>query len=198
MMLIERIVTRSLGAAAIIALAVLPARAGEHGSPKRRVYTSPDRQMRAVVLGVAPRPGAPRIESKVEIDRADHTPANTVDYSSPDGSHGYRVIKAHWTPDSQFFVYSMASSGGHQPWHSPIYFYSRKINKTQGIEQTLGKPVLDADFTLEAPATVTITTWVKPPLDSDTEIMEDVKLDELAFTPANQPLQPRTLATPAP
>jgi hypothetical protein len=182
----------------MIAFAALPAVAQQQALRKRRVYLSPDRQMRAVVIAVAPRPGGHRTESRIEIHKADRTLANTVDYSSADGTHGFAVIKAHWTPDSQFFVYSMASSGGHQPWHSPTYFYSRKINKTQGIEQTLGKPVLSPDFALEAPATVTITTWLKPPLRSDTEITEDVRLDELAFKPASQPVQPRTLATPAP
>jgi hypothetical protein len=146
------------------------------------VYISPDRQMKATVIAVASRTGVHCDESRVEIHRADRSLANTVDYSSTDGEHGYTVIKAHWTPDSQFFVYGMASSGGHQPWHTPTYFYSRKTNKTQGIEHTLGKPVLSPDFTLAPPATVTITTWMKPPLDTDAKITEDVKLHELVFT----------------
>ena len=197
-MLSWKLVAPALGAMALIAFAAVPAIAQSPASSKRRVYISPDRQLKAIVIAVAARPGGHRGESRVEINQADRAGANTVDYSSADGSHGYRVIKAQWTPDSQFFVYSMASSGGHQPWRSPTYFYSRKINKTQGIEQTIGKPVLSPDFTLAAPATVSITTWLKPPLNTDTEITEDVKLDELAFKPASQPVQPRTLATPAP
>ena len=40
--------------------------------------------------------------------------------------HGYGVTKAVWTPDSHFFVYSLESSGGHEAWHSPVWFYFRK------------------------------------------------------------------------
>jgi hypothetical protein len=170
----------------------------QHLVPKRRHYFSPDRQMRAVIVADDPQPHRRAAESRVLIYRSNGTIASAVDYSSPDGAHGFGVVKAAWTPDSQFFVYSMTSSGGHQPWKSPTYFYSRKNNKTQGIEQTLGKPVLSPDFTLSAPATVTIATWRKPPLDTDAEIAEDLRLGDVAYNPAAQPIQPRTLATPAP
>lgn len=89
--------------------------------------------MKAVIVADDPRPGDRSGESRVQIHKADGRPVNTIDYSSADGPHGYGVVKAHWTPDSQISVYSMAFSGGHQPWHSPTYSYGRKINKTRGI-----------------------------------------------------------------
>ena len=196
--LVMTVIMLTVGA---ITIAVRPAgAAGKHHYvvPRRRHYFSPDRELRAVVVGDDPQPHRRTAESRVEILRADGTLASSVDYSSPDGAHGFGVVKAAWTPDSEFFVYSMASSGGHQPWKSPTYFYSRRINKTQGIEQTLGKPVLSPDFTLSAPATVTIATWHKPPLNTNAEIAEDLRLGDLAYSPAAQPLQPRTQTTPKP
>lgn len=42
------------------------------------------------------------------------------DETSGDGSHGYGVVHAEWTADSQFFVVGTVASGGHQPWARPI------------------------------------------------------------------------------
>jgi hypothetical protein len=125
-------------------------------------YVSPDHQMKAVVSPVAPK-HKKSVESRVDIYDADGKLVSTVDYSSPDGEHGMGVVRAAWTPDSQFFVYSMASSGGHQPWKSPTWFFIRSSGKTQGLEQSLGKPVLSPNFSLKAPNTVIIETSKKSP-----------------------------------
>ena len=184
----------------LMVFAAMPGHAAEkrHAIPSRRHFFSPDREMRAVIVADDPQPHRRSAESRVLIYRGDGHLANVVDYSSPDGNHGFGVVKAAWTPDSQFFVYSMTSSGGHQSWKSPTYFYSRKTNKTQGIEETLGKPVLSPNFTVSAPSTVTVATWRKPPLNTAREITEDLRLANVSFNPAAQPVQPRTLATPVP
>lgn len=64
-------------------------------------------------------------ESRVEFYGKDKQMLCTLDYSSADGEHGYGVEKAGWTPDGNYFVASLASSGGHQSWHSPTIAYSR-------------------------------------------------------------------------
>jgi hypothetical protein len=158
-------------------------------------YVSPDHQMKAVVSPVAPK-HKKSVESRVDIYDADGKLVSTVDYSSPDGEHGMGVVRAAWTPDSQFFVYSMASSGGHQPWKSPTWFFIRSSGKTQGLEQSLGKPVLSPNFSLKAPNTVIIETSKKSPMNEAPEITEDVKLAGLPFKTDAQPLQPRTQSHP--
>jgi hypothetical protein len=158
-------------------------------------YISPDHQMKAVISPAATK-HKKSAESRVDIYDADGKLVSTVDYSSPDGEHGMGVVRAAWTPDSQFFVYSMASSGGHQPWKSPTWFFIRSSGKTQGLEQSLGKPVLSPNFSLKAPNTVTIETSKKSPMNEAPEITEDVKLAGLLFNADAQPLQPRTQSHP--
>ncbi|MBA0084059.1 MAG: peptidase dimerization domain-containing protein, partial [Acidobacteria bacterium Pan2503] len=63
------------------------------------------------------------------------------DYSSPRGANGYYVVNAKWSPDSQFFVYSMSSSGGHSPWSFPMMVYGRQKNRIAGFSDMInGEP----------------------------------------------------------
>ena len=57
---------------------------------------------------------------------------------SPDGAlpaiiidNGYGIEKSEWTPDSRYFVYDMESTGGHQPYYAPTFFYSRQSNRVR-------------------------------------------------------------------
>jgi hypothetical protein len=77
-------------------------------------------------------------ESKVEIRKINGKLLLRKDFNSPDGEHGYEVVNAAWTPDSQFFVFALTSSGGHQPWRFPTYFYCRKHGKLRSLEDYLG------------------------------------------------------------
>jgi hypothetical protein len=45
-----------------------------------------------------------------------------LDCSSEDSEHGFGIVKAAWTPDNKYFVFSLTSSGGHQSWHFPKHF----------------------------------------------------------------------------
>src|SRR5262249_167505 len=49
----------------------------------------------------------------------------------------YYVVNAKWSPDSQFFVYSMASSGGHSPWSFPMMVYSREKKRIAGLSDMI-------------------------------------------------------------
>jgi hypothetical protein len=60
------------------------------------------------------------------------------------------VQKNEWTPDSQFFVFSTASSGGHSPWHWQTYLYDRKNNLFKELDDYTG-PIITRDFTIGAP-----------------------------------------------
>lgn len=114
-------------------------------------YDSPDGTLRAVVV-VTRRGG----ESEVEL-REGADILLTRAYSSLDGQHGFVVQRAEWTPDSRFFVFSLASSGGHQPWHYPTYFYSRGTNRIETLERYTG-PVAGPEFRLSAPDTISVMT----------------------------------------
>ena len=73
-------------------------------------------------------------------------------FASADGEHGLVIVRAAWSPDSGFFVFSGASSGGHQPWHSPIFVYSREANTFYELDKCLsGIAVVDPDFDISSP-----------------------------------------------
>jgi len=61
-----------------------------------------------------------------------------LDCSSEDGEHGFGIVKASWTSDEQFFVFSLTSSGGHQSWHAPTLFYSRKAGTIYYLDDYVG------------------------------------------------------------
>ena len=122
---------------------------------------SPDRALRAVIIPVDREKGFEANESRVEIRKSDGKLLCSKDYSSNDGEHGYGVQEGKWTPDSQFFVYDTASSGGHQPYHAPTFFYSRKENRIRDIEELTNRAVLSNDpppFKIVTPQSVAVVS----------------------------------------
>src|SRR5664279_2912042 len=96
----------------LICLTLIPSTAQQQSSPPHpKEYISPDG---AVVVTVE---STKTHESRLEFRGNSGKLLARVDYSSQDGEHGQSVAKASWTPDSQFFVYSLGNTGGHQPWH---------------------------------------------------------------------------------
>ncbi|MGE5894875.1 MAG: hypothetical protein ACM34I_12530 [bacterium] len=84
-------------------------------------------------------------ENVIKIVRTDGSILAQKDFRSADKEHGYIIDKIGWTNDSNFIVFSTYSSGGHQPWTSPTFFFARSDNKIRSIDDILG-PVLDSDF----------------------------------------------------
>jgi hypothetical protein len=121
-------------------------------SAEQEKYVSPDGRYQAFVIAL---PGAPygNSESKIVIKTKKGRILRSKGYGSEDGEHGYGVVKAAWTPNSTFFVYSMASSGGHQPWRSSIYYISVRDSKIRSLDDYIGA-VADPDFELSAPDTI--------------------------------------------
>jgi hypothetical protein len=116
---------------------------------KAETFVSPDDSLRAEIQSVRKKPGG-AAESKIEILSKDGKRIWIVKYTSSDGEHGFGVVKAAWTPDSQYFVYSLASSGGHEPGRSPIFFYDRKVERVRSFDEEVGV-VLNPDFSLSTP-----------------------------------------------
>jgi hypothetical protein len=146
------------------------------------IYASPDGALRALVFPVdISLYATPDMESRVVIRTAKGDTLTSKDYSSPRGTNGYYVLDAKWSPDSQFFVYSMASSGGHSPWSFPMMVYSRQKNRIAGFSDMIeGKPTLSADFRFAGPHTLVASTW-KQPGSLDDKIPVTVDLED-AFT----------------
>jgi len=123
-------------------------------SPTRAQYDSPDKGLVALVVTVGK-----SSESRVEVRSETGRLLAARDYSSRDGEHGFGVVKAVWTPDSKFFVYSLANSGGHQPWHFPVEFYARVQNEILSLDDALRDAVMSPQFSIAAPDRVTAEFW---------------------------------------
>jgi hypothetical protein len=126
-----------------------------------RIFVSPDQALRATVLPVdVSLYASPDMESRVVIRSRAGDTLVSQDYSSPRGTNGYYVDHAKWSPDSQFFVYSMMSSGGHSPWSFPIMVYSRKQKRIAKFSDMIaGAPTLSGNFSFSGPHTLDATTW---------------------------------------
>lgn len=131
---------------------------------KPEIFPSPDGTLRAVVLPVdISLDATPDMESRVAIRGSKGETLASKDYSSPRGFNGYYVVNAKWSPDSKFFVYSMASSGGHSPWQFPMAVYSRDKNAFAGVSDMIGgNPTVSADFKFTGPHTLIASTWKQP------------------------------------
>ena len=111
-------------------------------SSKPHEFKSPDGRVIAVVRSMQVPDAMP--ESRVELRTEEGRVLAKRDYTSEDGEHGYGVTKATWTPDSQFFVYSLESSGGHSAWHAPVQFFSREHDKVVGLDDAVAAPTMDS------------------------------------------------------
>jgi hypothetical protein len=127
----------------------------------QQIHPSPDKALRAVVLPAdVSLYATPDMESRVVIRTGKGDTLTSKDYSSPRGTNGYYVHTAKWSPDSQFLIFSMVSSGGHSPWSYPTMVYSRQQNRIASFSDMIdGRPTLSGDFSFSAPHTVVTTTW---------------------------------------
>jgi len=135
-------------------------------SASAREYPSPDDTLIAVVNPITNHQSG---ESQIQIRRRSGQILYEKSYGSPDGQHGEIVDEAKWTPNSQFFVFSMYSSGGHQPWYSPIASYSRELNSISLIDSD-GLVTTDLHFRVFSPSSIEVfghsnsvadDTWIR-------------------------------------
>ena len=101
-----------------------------------------------------------------------------LSFTSADHEHGSCVDTAAWTSDAQFFVFSLESAGGHQPWHTPIMFFARKTHRVVPLEKFLPDPVTEPNFLLSPPDVVDFTT-TKLPLDETPPQRRSIHLGDL-------------------
>ena len=79
-------------------------------------------------------------ESILEFHTAGGQKLCSLDFRSEDGDHGFNVVKADWTTNGRFFVWSMQSSGGHQAWHFPTWFYDAKTTRIHVLDEYAQSP----------------------------------------------------------
>ena len=122
----------------------------------------------------------PLNESQVDILDAHGHVLASKSFKSADGEHGRSVAKSSWTPNSRFFVFSTASSGGHSPWHWQTYFYSAKSNSFKELDDTTG-PIIKENFQITAPDVVHVRVQGTPsdPMDIETGTAKTVHLSSL-------------------
>jgi hypothetical protein len=126
-------------------------------------YASPDKKLHATVLPVEISLNAtPDMESRVVIRSVDGDTLNSMSHASPRGMNGYYVDTAQWSPDSQFFVYTLVSSGGHSPWSHPTMVYSVQHNRFAHLSDMIeGLPLLSEKFQFSGQHELTASTWRK-------------------------------------
>lgn len=136
-----------------------PEKIAEEETAKLKTYQSPDSLLYAQIIPAKQTLIGNAYENRVEIRTKEDRLLQTEDYTSEDGDHGLIVDRAEWTPDSQFFIYDAYSSGGHQPWFLPVYFYSGANNKIYYFSDVSGFTVAGSGFTVVAPDIVTFTVY---------------------------------------
>jgi hypothetical protein len=143
-----------------------------------QIFDSPDGKTHALVFpDDVSLYATPDMESRVVIRSSAGDTLSSQDYSSPRGTNGYYVFVAQWSPDSQYFVFSMMSSGGHSPWSFPITVYGVKQNQFAKFSDMInGNPTVSGQFQFSGPHTVVASTW-KQPGDTDDAVPVSVDLD---------------------
>jgi hypothetical protein len=142
-------------------------------SEEKKEYLSPDGKYCACIIPVPKAPYGSG-ESQIIIKTKNGKTLCSKSYGSQDGEHGFGVKTAAWTPDSNFFVYSLSSSGGHQAWHFPTNFVSPINCKTRKLDDYVGS-VTTPDFVLSSPDIVKTTGREKAPLS---EAVFEVRLSQ--------------------
>jgi hypothetical protein len=146
---------------------------------KLEILASPDKTAHAVVYpSDVSLNTTPDMESRVVIRSSTGETLASQDYSSSRGMNGHYVYLAKWSPDSNYFVFSMTSSGGHSPWSFPIWAYGRKENQFVRLSDMMnGAPTLSGDFQFSGPHIVDASTW-KEPGAIDEKVPVSVDLEE--------------------
>jgi hypothetical protein len=133
------------------------------------LFVSPDNATHALVYPTdISLYATPDMESRVVFRSSDGTALTSQDYSSPRGANGYYVFHGQWSPDSQYFVFSMSSSGGHSPWSFPIKVYSVQKKQIANFSDMIGgNPTVSGQFQFSGPHTLVASTWKKPGATDD-------------------------------
>ena len=154
-----------------------------NAAEKAKMVKSPDGKFTAIITHSQKASEGPS-EFIIKIIDSGGKVTTKKDFTSEDGCHGLSIDKAEWTPDSQFFVFSTYSSGGHQAWQTPTLFFDRRDSKIHGFEEFLA-PIAEGDFELKSPdiISITIVTPVTPEKTLDDSIQLRITFKMRDLTP---------------
>lgn len=111
---------------------------------------------------------------KVEIRSHSGNRLFSVAYRPDDPEHEYSLVQAEWTPDSQYFIYSLNSKDGHMQWHYPTAFIDVWDFREYYLDDLLG-PIAKGHFVISPPDI--IRTAVRDPGNTPSEV--EISLREL-------------------
>jgi WD40 repeat protein len=120
---------------------------------KKRDIASPDGTLVAEILSRM----AQFTEDTVKIVSRESGSRAEFPMTSESKANGRNVLKAEWSPDSRFFVFSTFSSGVHSSWNFQIFVYSVDANKFVSVDEKV-RPVTEKDFQLISPHTLQVET----------------------------------------
>ena len=155
---------------------------------KSQIFISPDKATHAQVLPAdVSLYATPDMESRVVFRSSSGDTLTSQDYSSPRGMNGYYVATAQWSPDSQYFVFGLISSGGHSPWSYPMKVYSLKKNVIANFSDMIGgNPTLSDQLHFTGPHTIVASTWKQTgAIDTQVPVTVDLEAAFQKLPPAN-------------
>ena len=147
-------------------------------------YVAPDGKLTAKVMTRSQKD----CEAVILIEKRAHVLAKEK-HQSDDHQHGMCVDKAGWTADSQFFVFSLYSSGGHQPWHTPIMFFSKRLGRIVPLEHFVAGAITESKFELSSPDVIEFTT-TEFPIDTSPSKLRKLSLGILSRMDPKHPQHP--------
>jgi len=159
---------------------------------------SPDKKLFAVERRI-PDPAVP---SRLDLDGFAVFVCTTEDGIQRDviAQHTFpgRVVgRIRWSPDSQFLLFTTASSGGHSPWHFNTYVFCSTDKSFRDVESAVHGTIGAEDFHFEPPDIAVLTVNVVPaestkeiklPLGKAVQQMQ--RLESLSHNAPNESLQP--------
>jgi hypothetical protein len=113
-----------------------------------KAYPSPDHRFKVLIKTADG-------ESRISVVTATGSPLVAHAFGSDDQQHGYEVDAAYWTPDSQYFVFRLRSSGGHSPMFAPIVFWKEKSTSFYSLKNFTG----DVAFAVATPDLVKASNY---------------------------------------
>jgi len=139
-------------------------------------YKSPDKRIVAVVHEARNPTLRVATESTVSILGGDGASLASHDCSSQEGDQGYIVDGVRWTPDSQFCIFRLRSSGGHSPMFAPIVIWNRKTKRLYSLVNYTA----DTVFSVAAPDKLKASAWpTMKPATLSLHVLIDSELSEL-------------------
>jgi hypothetical protein len=142
------------------------------GAEQAQSIKSPDGKFIARISPIQKSKEGPP-EFKIEFIGPSGKVTAREDFTSEGGDQGLSIDKAKWSPDSQFFVFTTFSSGGHMAWQFPSFFFDRRDNKIHHLNDFL-PPIAEGDFVLKSPDALTITIWT--PMTQEKTLDQSIEL----------------------